>query len=96
MTVTFEWDEPQGSGPESVVDNYIITVYPRPLSLPSDVIMLPNSSQALNVTLTYNTVYRATITAENCVGRSETLQYPNMIEYGTINSTKLMTSIIYD
>ena len=81
LTVIFEWDEPQGRGPEGIVDTYIITLSPSPLS-PSDVISLPNFPLSLNVTLNYNTVYEATITAENCAGRSETFMYPNVIEYG--------------
>ena len=72
---------PQGSGPQTVVDNYIVTISPPPL-LPSEVNALPNSPLALNVTLEYNTTYNATITAENCAGESETFVYPNTIEYG--------------
>ena len=82
LTVTFEWDEPRGSGPEVVVDTYIITIYPSPLT-PSDVNRLPNSPLAFNATLDYNTTYMATITAENCAGRSETFVYPDRIEYST-------------
>lgn len=81
LTAMFEWDEPQGHGPEAIVDNYAITFSPRPLSL-SDMIDLPNFPLSLNVTLDYNIVYKATITAENCAGRSETFVYPNVIEYG--------------
>ncbi len=83
LTVTFEWDEPQGSGPEVVVDNYIVIITPQPL-YPSNTNMLPNSPQSLNVTLKYNTNYTATITAVNCAGESATFVYPARIEYGTI------------
>ena len=81
LTVTFVWDEPQGNGPEAIVDNYIIVISPRPLSLPSGINVLPNSPQAFDVTLNYNTPYMATITAENCAGMSETT-VSLAIEYG--------------
>ena len=81
LTVTFEWMEPQGSGPEAIVDSYTIVISPTPL-YPYAVNMLPNSPREFNVTLSYNTVYTATITAENCAGESVTFVYPVMIEYG--------------
>ena len=81
LTVTFEWDEPQGSGPEAIVDNYTVVITPMPL-YPFGINVLPNFLLALNVTLDYNTSYMATITAENCAGMSETYVYPLMIEYG--------------
>ena len=83
LTVIFLWDEPQGSGPQIIVDNYIITISPSPLS-PSYSNILPNVPLALNVTLSYNVLYTmATITASNCAGESETLEYPNTFRYGT-------------
>ena len=81
LKVTFEWDEPQGSGPEAIVDNYTIIISPSPL-FPYEVNVLPNSPLAFYVTLNYNTEYTATITAQNCAGDSETLLYPSRIEYG--------------
>ena len=81
LTVTFEWDEPQGGGPQAVVDSYTIVISPPPL-FPYEVNVLPNSPRALNVTLDYNTTYSATITAENCAGKSMTYVYPDVIEYG--------------
>ncbi len=81
VTVTFEWDGAQGSGPEAIVDNYIVNITPRPL-FPSSVNMLPNSQLALEVTLNHNTIYMASITAENCAGRSETFVYPIGIQHG--------------
>ncbi len=81
LTVTFEWDEPQGSGPQAIVDTYTITIAPEPLS-PSGIDMLPNSPQSLNVTLDYNINYTATITAVNCAGESETFVYQSIILYG--------------
>ena len=81
--VTFEWDGPQGGGPETVVDNYTITISPAPL-FPSDINILPNSPQTFNVTFNYNTSYMVAISAENCAGESETFVYPSVIEYGTL------------
>ena len=78
ITVTFEWDPPQGSGPEVVVDYYRIAISPAPLSHPS--INSVNSS-AWNVTLDYNTPYTANITAVNCAGESSSYSLEN-IEYG--------------
>ena len=75
---------PQGSGPQTIVDNYIVTIYPPPL-FPAEVNVLPNSPLALNMTLEYNTTYSATITAENCAGESETFVYPDVIEYGVLH-----------
>ncbi len=78
VTVTFVWDGSQGSGPQASVDDYIITVTPNPVS-PSAVIEV--TSSPLNVTLSYNNIYTATITAVNCAGESQTFAFPN-IEYG--------------
>ena len=78
----FEWNEPLGSGPESIVDNYIVAISPSPLS-PSAVNTLPNSPLALNVTLDYNTTYVASITAENCAGLSGTFVLAE-IEYSRL------------
>lgn len=84
LTVIFEWDKPQRSGPEAIVDNYTLTIYPMPL-FPLGVNMLPNSPPlALSVTLEYNVAYEAKIIAENCAGKSETFVYPNVIEFGMI------------
>ncbi len=80
IMVSFEWDEPQGRGLETIVDNYIISVFPRPL-YPLGVNTLPNSQFSFNVTLNYNTVYRVSIAAVNCAGESEIFEFPN-IKYG--------------
>ena len=77
----FEWHEPQGSGPQVIVDNYIIIISPRPL-YPADVNIVPNLPEVFYATLNYNTLYTATIIAENCAGESPTLVYPFVIEYG--------------
>ena len=67
ITVTFEWDPPQESGPAVIVDTYEVSIIPRPLSHP-----ISNEIDGLswNVTLEYNVEYTATITAENCAGVS--------------------------
>lgn len=78
VTITFEWYEPQGRGPEAIVDDYIITVAPNPVS-PSSIITIRSSP--LNVTLNYNYVYTATIIAVNCAGESEAFALSD-IEYG--------------
>ncbi len=77
-TVTFEWDPPPGNGPETIVDNYTITITPVSVSHPMTNVGL---SSPWNVTLNYNVVYTATIVAVNCAGESESLELNN-IEYG--------------
>ncbi len=77
-TVTFEWDPPPGIGPEAIVDNYTISIIPKPLSHP---ILSVGLSSPWNVTLDYNVNYRATIVAVNCAGESDSLGL-NIIEYG--------------
>ena len=79
--MTLEWGAPEGSGPEAVVDNYTIAISPSPL-FPSEVNRVPNLPRTFDVTLEYNTVYVATITAENCAGESAAFGLTG-IEYGT-------------
>jgi len=67
-TIRFEWDPPPGRGPETVVDNYLISIAPRPLSHP---INNRVNSAPWNVTIDYNIQYEATITAVNCAGESD-------------------------
>ncbi len=78
ITVMFEWDSPGGSGPEAIVDNYTITVNPMPVFHPISNVVL---SSPWNVTLSYNVIYTATITAVNCAGESNNFTLPG-IEYG--------------
>ena len=66
-TITLEWDPPQGSGPEAVVDYYLIVVTPRPLSHP---VSNKVYSTPWSVTLEYNIEHTAVITAVNCAGES--------------------------
>ena len=84
LTIMFEWAEPQGSGPKAIVDNYTIAIFPMPLE-PYAINVLPNFPRKFNVTLRYNIIYTAMITAENCAGESETFVYPGIIEYGKGN-----------
>ena len=67
ITITFEWDPPQGMGSELIVDYYLIVISPTPLSHP---ILNNISSSPWNVTVDYNTVYSVNITAVNCAGES--------------------------
>ena len=76
-TLTFEWDLPQGLGPENIVDYYVIYILPEPLSHP---IMNVVSDPPWNVTLQHNVKYSTNITAVNCAGQSETFTYSD-IEY---------------
>ena len=76
-TVTLDWDPPQGMGPELVVDYYRIIISPAPLS--HTMINLVESSP-WNVTLDYNVIYMANITAINCAGETEAFLLTN-IEY---------------
>ena len=78
----FEWDVPPGSGPEAIVDNYTITITPAPVSHPISNVVL---ASPWNVTLNYNVIYTATITAVNCAGDSEIL---------ILSSTEYSESII--
>ncbi len=76
--VMFEWDSPDGSGPEAVVENFIISILPMPVSHP---ILNMINITSWNVTLNYNVIYNATITAQNCAGKSEPVVLTN-IQYG--------------
>ena len=67
ITITLEWIPPQGSGPNTIVDAYKVTIMPKPLSSPVSNIIRVTS---WNVTLSYNSIYTAMIIAENCAGVS--------------------------
>ena len=73
-TITFEWDPPQGMGPEVIVDYYLIFISPAPLSHP---ILNNVSSSPWDVTVNYNTLYSVNITAFNCAGQSGTFVFNN-------------------
>ena len=74
-TVTFEWNPAQGSGPEAVVDYYIIYITPSPPSHPSTNQV---ESPPWNVTLAHNTIYSINITAVNCAGESDAFVLPDI------------------
>ena len=69
VTVTFVWDALQGSGPEAIVDYYGVYIAPSSLSHPDSVAITNTTS--IGITVDYNTVYEANLTATNCVGESE-------------------------
>lgn len=66
-TITLEWDPPQGNGPESIVDNYTVSISPDP---PYDPAINPTLLPPWNVTLTHNVEYIINVTALNCLGKS--------------------------
>ena len=74
-TITFKWDPPPGVGPEAIVDYYPIIVTPRPLSHP---VSNRVYSTPWIVTLDYNIVFTATITAVNCAGESSPFVLTNI------------------
>ena len=76
-TITFEWDPPQGSGPETIVDSYPILLKPKSLSHPSLNVLY---SSPYIVTVRYNVEHTAVITAVNCAGESSPFTLLN-IEY---------------
>ncbi len=84
VTVTFAWNEPQGgSGLEVIVDYYSVYFYPSSLSYP-DSAAVTNLSLSLNITVAYNMMYEANLTAANCAGESEVSTLPT-IRYGKFN-----------
>ena len=74
-TIMFEWDPPQGYGPEVIVARYVITISPQPLSHPT--LGVVNSTYFIT-TVEYNEEYEATLTAENCAGESNTVVLSNI------------------
>ncbi len=79
-TIVLEWDPPTGSGPDTIIDNYTVHIFPQPISH-----SISNTvfSSPLLVSINYGVKYTATITAENCAGRS-TSSTLNDIEYGKL------------
>ena len=67
-TVTLNWELPQGSGPEIIVDNYTISISPDP---PYQLSVISVSSPPWNITLDHNEEYTINVTAMNCAGVSE-------------------------
>ncbi len=81
VAVIFKWNPPDGRGPEAIVDNYTISILPMPLSHPISNVVYSNN---FDVTLDYNVIYNATVTAFNCAGESKPV-YLTDIEYGKNN-----------
>ena len=77
-TVTLDWDPPQGSGPEAIVDNYTISISP---TLPYKSANILVFLQELNITLAHNFLYSINLTAVNCAGESKSVTLSN-IGYG--------------
>ena len=77
-TISLQWKPPEGSSSAAVIDKYILSVIPKPVSHP---ISNEVYSTIWSVTLDYNTVYTATVTAVNCAGESNTVILPD-IQYG--------------
>lgn len=69
ISITLSWDEPAGVGAEAIVDQYMVSFTPQPLS---DLAVNYISALSFNVTLKYNELYNAGIRAENCAGSSVT------------------------
>ena len=90
ITVTFEWDPPQGNGPEVTVDSYEISVTPSPLFHSTPITI---NSTVWNATLNFNTVYVATIISINCAGAGKPLTLQN-IEFSKLAGYKLLISVI--
>ena len=65
---TLDWDPPLGSGPEAIVDNYILSFSPTPIHQLAT-INLP--SGPVRVILSYDVHYNINLTAVNCAGESE-------------------------
>ena len=70
IIITFSWDPPQGSGVTTIVDDYIISISPKPLSHPITNIL---NSTSINVTLEYNEEYTVLLEAVNCAGKSDAI-----------------------
>ena len=76
LNVTFGWNPPVALGPEAIVDSYIISIIPEPLSHP---ISSKVNSTRLKVTLLYNEEYTVTVTSVNCAGASNPLEATNIV-----------------
>ena len=76
---TLDWDPPQGSGLEAIVDYYILFFSPSPIHQLAK-INLPSGPQ--RVILSHNVQYNINLTAVNCLGQSE--PFILNIEFGKI------------
>ena len=93
-TITLEWDPPDGSGPEAIVDNYTISISPDPPYKPAiNFVLLP----PWNVTLTHNVEYTINVTALNCFGESSPTVLSNTyskLKYNRNSSMILLHSLL--
>ena len=80
VNVTFEWNQPEGDGPEYIIDSYHITILPQPVTH-QNIPIVVYSFTSLDVGLEYNTLYNATIVSVNCVGQSPNVTLSD-IHYG--------------
>lgn len=67
INITLAWDASVGMGAEAVVDYYVVSLVSNFLSHP---VVINVTSLSLEVTLHYNEIYNASVTAVNCVGSS--------------------------
>ena len=74
------WDPPTGSGSELIIKEYIVTIFPKPISHPITNVAF---SSPFYATLNYNITYDVTITAVNCVAEAIP-SILNNIEYNNI------------
>ena len=66
-TITLDWGLPMGSGPETIIDGYTISITPSPLSHPTTYVV---DSPPWNVTIRFNMEHNITLYATNCAGQS--------------------------
>ena len=80
ITVTFEWDPPNGFGTQTIVESYNFFITPKPVIPISNKI----SSSPYNLLLAFNIQYTASISAVNCAGASEAATISNIF-YGKLS-----------
>lgn len=70
-SIDLAWDAPEGDGAESLVDHYILSISPPPLSAPMETVV--PASPWSTVLISSIEVYTASVTAVNCNGNSAAL-----------------------
>lgn len=73
ITVTLEWDQPNGTGAEFFIESYSISLSPQ-LEVYTYIFM-----KTLNVTLDYNVNYTAAVVSVNCAGESSPILLHNLL-----------------
>ena len=76
ILVTFDWDPPNGTGTQTIVETYHFVVTPKPIQPISN-----TSTSPISIFLSYNVKYSVHIFAVNCAGDSEAATISN-ISYG--------------